>query len=109
VKVETRIENEEEGMYYSRVVMGTIEPDKHEEAFAIFTDKIIPAAREEEGFRGANLFSNPQTGKFISTTIWKTEEDMIASGNNGYLKKQLDKVAGLLSEPPVIDHYLVHY
>jgi hypothetical protein len=34
---------------------------------------------------------------------------MIASGNNGYLKKQLDKVAGLLSEPPVIDHYLVHY
>lgn len=96
-------------MYYSRVVMGTIEPDKHEEAFAIFTDNIIPAAREEEGFRGANLFSNPQNGKFISTTIWKTEEDMIASGNNGYLKRQLDKVAKFLTEPPVIEHYIVHY
>lgn len=96
-------------MYYSRVVMGKIEPEKHDEAFGIFTDNIIPAAREEEGFRGANLFSNPQNGKFISTTIWKTEEDMIASGNNGYLKEQLDKVASLLSEPPVIEQYIVHY
>jgi quinol monooxygenase YgiN len=89
--------------------MGKIEPEKHDEAFGIFTDNIIPAAREEEGFRGANLFSNPQNGKFISTTIWKTEEDMIASGNNGYLKEQLDKVASLLSEPPVIEQYIVHY
>ena len=107
--METIIENEEDEMYYSRVVMGTIKPDKHEEAFAIFTDKIIPAAREEEGFRGANLFSNPQTGKFISTTIWKTEEEMIASDTSGYLKKQLDKVANLMTEPPVIEHYIVHY
>ncbi len=96
-------------MYYSRVVMGKIEPEKHEEAFAIFTDNIIPAAREQEGFRGANLFSNPQNGKFISTTIWKTEEDIIASDKSGYLKGQLDKVAKLMTEPPVIEHYIVHY
>jgi len=96
-------------MYFSRVVMGKMEPDKHEEAFAIFTDNIIPAAREQQGFRGANLFSNPQTGKFISTTIWKTEQDMISSDKSGYLKAQLDKVAILLTEPPVIEHYIVHY
>jgi heme-degrading monooxygenase HmoA len=96
-------------MYFSRIVMGTIEPDKHEEAFAIFTDNIIPAAREQEGFRGANLFSNPKTGKFISTTIWKTEEDMIASDKNGYLNGQLEKVVKLMTEPPVIEHYIVHY
>jgi heme-degrading monooxygenase HmoA len=96
-------------MYYSRVVMGKIEPSRHEEAFAIFTDNIIPAAREQEGFRGANLFSNPKTGKFISTTIWKTEEDMNAGDKGEYLKGQLDKVAGLMTEPPVIDYYIVHY
>jgi quinol monooxygenase YgiN len=96
-------------MYYSRVVMGKIEPEKHEEAFAIFTDNIIPAAREQEGFRGANLFSNPQNGKFISTTIWKTEEDVISSDKSGYLKEQLDKVAKLMTEPPVIEQYIVHY
>jgi heme-degrading monooxygenase HmoA len=96
-------------MYFSRIVMGTIDPDKHEEAFAIFTDNIIPAAREQEGFRGANLFSNPKTGKFISTTIWKTEEDMIASDKNGYLNGQLEKVVKLMTEPPVIEHYIVHY
>ena len=96
-------------MYYSRIVMGKIEPGRHEEAFTIFTDKIIPAAREQEGFRGANLFSNPKTGKFISTTIWKTEEDMIASDKNGYLKGQLEKVVKLMTEPPVIEHYMVHY
>jgi heme-degrading monooxygenase HmoA len=89
--------------------MGKIEPVNHEEAFAIFTDNIIPAAREQQGFRGANLFSNPRTGKFISTTIWKTEEDMQASDKGDYLKAQLEKIAGLMTEPPVIDYYMVHY
>jgi quinol monooxygenase YgiN len=96
-------------MYYSRVVMGKIEPEKHDEAFGIFTDNIIPAAREQQGFRGANLFSNPQNGKFISTTIWKTEQDMITSDKSGYLKGQLDKLAHLLTEPPEIEQYIVHY
>ena len=96
-------------MYFSRVIIGRVDPNKHEEAFALFTDNIIPAAREQEGFRGANLFSNPRTGQFISTTIWKTEEDMTSSDKNGYLKEQLDKVANLFTEQPVIDHYSVLY
>jgi quinol monooxygenase YgiN len=96
-------------MYFSRVIIGKVDPKKHEEAFALFTDNIIPAARDQEGFRGANLFSNPRTGQFISTTIWKTEEDMLSSDKSGYLKKQLDKVAKLLIEQPVIDHYNVLY
>lgn len=96
-------------MYFSRVIRGKVEPEKHQEAFAIFTDDIIPAAKEQEGFRGANLFTNPQNGKFISTTIWKTEENMTASDTSGYLREQLDKVAALLTEPPVIEHYIVHY
>jgi quinol monooxygenase YgiN len=96
-------------MYISRVIMGRVDPNKHEEAFALFTDDIIPAAREQEGFRGANLFTNPQSGKFISTTIWKKEEDMIASDKSGYLQRQLDKVANMFTEPPVIEHYNVLY
>ena len=96
-------------MYYSRVIMGKVEPVKIDEAFAIFTDDIIPAAKEQPGYRGANLFTNPQTGQFISTTVWKTEEEMISSDKSGYLKDQLDKVAVLLTEPPVIEHYIVHY
>ena len=96
-------------MYFSRVIMGKVDPNKHDEAFALFTDDIIPAAREQEGFRGANIFTNPRTGKFISTTIWKTEEDMISSDKSGYLKRQLDKVANLFTEPPVIEHYNVLY
>ena len=96
-------------MYFSRVIMGKVEPARHEEAFAIFTDDIIPAAKEQQGFRGANLFTDPQTGKFISTTIWQSEEDMISSGKSGYLKEQLDKVADFLTDTPVIEHYIVHY
>ena len=96
-------------MYFSRVIMGKVDPERYEEAFAIFTENIIPSAKEQNGYRGANLFSNPQTGKFICTTIWKTEEDMISSDKSGYLKGQLDKVASLLTEPPVIEQYIVHY
>jgi len=89
--------------------MGKVDPQKHEEAFTLFTDDIIPAAKEQQGYRGANLFTNPQTGQFISTTIWKTEEDMISSNKSGYLKGQLDKIGSLLTEPPVIEHYNVLY
>ena len=96
-------------MYFSRVIIGSVDPTKYDEAFALFTDDIIPAAREQEGFRGANLFTKPQTGQFISATIWKTEEDMISSDKRGYLKGQLDKVANLFTEPPVIEHYNVLY
>ena len=96
-------------MYISRVIMGRVDPSKFDEAFALFTEDIIPAAREQEGFRGANLFTKPQTGQFISTTIWKTEEDMTSSDKSGYLKGQLDKVANLFTEQPVIDHYSVLY
>lgn len=96
-------------MYFSRVITGRIDPKNHEEAFAIFTDNIIPTAREQQGFRGANLFSNPKNGKFISTTIWKTEEDMISSFESEYLTVQLEKVAALFTEQPVIENYIVHY
>jgi len=96
-------------MYFSRVIIGKVDPNKHEEAFVLFTDIIIPAAQEQEGFRGANLFSKPRTGQFIATTIWKTEADMISSDKSGYLKGQLDKVANLFTEQPLIDHYNVLY
>jgi heme-degrading monooxygenase HmoA len=109
VEVLSTIKKEEEAMYFSRVIIGKVDPNKHEEAFVLFTDIIIPAAREQEGFRGANLFSKPRTGQFIATTIWKTEADMISSDKSGYLKGQLDKVANLFTEQPLIDHYNVLY
>lgn len=98
-------------MYYSRVVMGRIDPNKkdEDETLALFMNDIIPAAREQKGFRGANFYINPKTGQFISTTIWKTEEDMIASDKSGYLQAQLDKVAGFFTEQPVIEYYHVLY
>ena len=43
-------------MYFSRVITGRIDPQRYDEAFSVFTDKIIPAAKEKQGFRGANLF-----------------------------------------------------
>ena len=96
-------------MYFSRVITGRIDPQKYDEAFSVFIDEIIPAAKEQEGFRGGNLFSDPKTGKFIATTIWKTEEDMISSGKSGYLKKQLDKISHLFTESPAFEYYNVLY
>ena len=96
-------------MYFSRVITGRIDPQRYDEAFSVFTDKIIPAAKEKQGFRGANLFSDPKTGKFIATTIWKTEEDMISSDESEYLNKQLDKISHLFTEYPLVKYYNVLY
>ena len=74
---------------YARVVSGTMQLDKNAETVEIYRNSIVPAAKEQKGFKGGNLFTDDQTGKFISITLWETEDDMISGDSSGYLQEQL--------------------
>lgn len=91
----------------ARVVFGTMQLDKNDQAVEIYKNSIVPAAKEQKGFRGASLFTNDQTGNFVSITLWETEDDMVLSDASGYLQEQLDKVAAFFASPPKVEQYTV--
>jgi len=90
---------------FARVVTGKIKIESNDEAIAIYKDSLIPAAREQKGFKSAQLFTNPKTGEYIAITVWETEEDMVAGDISGYLQEQLGKFAAHFAEPPIIEQY----
>jgi heme-degrading monooxygenase HmoA len=92
---------------HARVVTGQSQPNKQDEETNVYRDNIVPAAREQKGFKGAFLLTNPNTNKFISITLWETEADMMAGEASGYLKEQLDKAAATFAGPPTTEHFEV--
>ncbi|MFC1844919.1 antibiotic biosynthesis monooxygenase family protein [Thermodesulfobacteriota bacterium] len=92
---------------YARVILGKVKLEKQVEAIKIYQESVEPAAKEQNGFIRSELLTDPDTNKFISITIWETENDMIAGESSGYLEKQLNKIALLFVGPPSIQHYVV--
>ena len=84
---------------YAQVVVGAMQLDKNDETVEIYKNSIVPAANEQKGFKGENLFTDDQPGKFISITLWETEDDMISGDSSGYLQEQIGKVAVFLPVP----------
>ena len=92
---------------FARVLTIHTQTGKTEEAAAIYRDSILPAAREQKGFSGALLLTDPVTGKGISVTLWETEADQKAGESSGYVQQQLGKVAPLLAGPPQRESFVV--
>ena len=91
---------------FARIITGKMKIESIDEAVAIYNDSVVPAAREQNGFKNSHLFTDPKTGKYISITVWETEEDMVSGDQSGYLQKQLDKVTVHFAERPVIEQYV---
>lgn len=91
---------------YARIITGKMKIGSSDEATTIYKDSVVPAAQQQKGFKSAHLFNDPSTGKYITITVWETEEDMIAGDKNGYLQEQLGKVASHFAEPPVVEQYI---
>ncbi|HEY7348496.1 MAG TPA: antibiotic biosynthesis monooxygenase [Ktedonobacterales bacterium] len=85
---------------YARIVTVEANVDKLEELIAIYRDSIVPAARQQKGFMGARLFTNPVTGKGVSVTRWQSKEDLEAGEASGYYQEQIAKIAPMLTAPP---------
>ena len=94
---------------HARVILGKVKHDKQDEAINIYKKSVVPAAKEQKGFKSMNLLTDMDTNKFISITIWETEKDMIAGESSGYLQEQVGKITSLFVGPPTIQHYIVSH
>ncbi len=92
---------------YARVVTVQIQPDKSDEAIRIYRDSVVPAAKQQRGFKGLYDLVDPKTGKGLSIALWDTEADMVAGEASGYLREQLAKFAAMFTAPPTTERYQV--
>ncbi|HSK98717.1 MAG TPA: hypothetical protein VK869_00110 [Rubrobacteraceae bacterium] len=77
------------------------------EAVRIYQERVVPAAREEEGFRGALMLTDPDTGEGLSISLWNSEDEMHASEASGFYHRKLDELEALFISTPVRKHYEV--
>lgn len=90
---------------YARLTSMHVKPEKIEEAIQIYERSVIPAAKQQSGFVAAYLFTDKPTGRGISMTIWKSEEDALANEHNRYYQEQLVKFIEFFQSPPVREGY----
>ena len=92
---------------HARIVTVQLQPGKIDEAIRIFRDSIVPAAKQQNGFKGALLLTDASADKVISVTQWETEADMLASETSGYYQEQVAKVGHIVRSQPTDEHYQV--
>ena len=85
---------------HGRIVSVQMEPEDLGKAVGIYCESVIPAAKEQKGFHDALLFTDSETGRAVSITIWETEEDLLAGQSSGFYQEQIAKFAELMIRTP---------
>jgi heme-degrading monooxygenase HmoA len=92
---------------FARTVVMQGTPDTAAEAKKIFAESVVPAAKQQTGFKGALFLTDPSTGKGMSVTLWETEADLKAGEESGFLREQVAKFGPLLVGPPTREVFVV--
>ncbi len=92
---------------YARVTFTETLPEWRDKGVALYRDSVVPAAQRQQGYKGALLLNDFETGKAISITLWETEDDLEACEASGYYREQLAKYKDAFSAPPIREQYEV--
>ena len=92
---------------YARVSIAQSQPGKADEVIRIHRDSVVPAAKQQKGFKGLYLLTDRKTGKGMTISLWETEADLTAGEASGFYQQQVAKFKDLFSAPPVREAYEV--
>jgi quinol monooxygenase YgiN len=92
---------------YARFTTVQMQPDKAQEATDLYANSVVPAARQQQGNRGAWLVLDRATGKGVAISLWDTMADLEAGEANGYYQQQVSQFGPLMTAPPVREVYEV--
>jgi quinol monooxygenase YgiN len=90
---------------HARVNATRWNPEKIEEGLKLTRETIVPAYKEQPGFRGYYLLTEPGGDKAMAITIWETEADMEASAP--VAQAMIPKLRDVIQERPVTETYEV--
>jgi heme-degrading monooxygenase HmoA len=92
---------------YARVSIAQSKPGKTDEVIRIQRESVLPAAKQQKGFKGLYLLTDRKNNKGITITLRETEADMTAGEASGFYQQQVAKFKDVLSVPPVREDYEV--
>ena len=92
---------------HARVVIMEMLPIDVEEAVRTYRDRVVPAGNEQEGFRGAWMLTDPETGEGLSISLWQSADDMLASEDSEFHNRELDELEDFFISAPLRKHYEV--
>jgi heme-degrading monooxygenase HmoA len=102
-----KIGKKEGNAMFARLTTINTRPERVDEGIAIYKKSVIPAAKSQKGFVAAYLLVDRPTGKGMSVTFWKTEEDALANERSHYYQEQLVKYLDLLVGATIREGYEV--
>jgi quinol monooxygenase YgiN len=88
-----------------RVTTVQIQPGRIDEAIRLYQDSVVPAAKQQRGYRSTMLVTDRMSGKGMAITVWESAADLQASEASGYYQEQVAKFAPLLTAAPVREAY----
>jgi heme-degrading monooxygenase HmoA len=92
---------------YARKTAFRTSADNVETAGTVFTDEVLPLARNIPGFKGAVAMADRSTGDLVAYTLWETEDAMSTSEEqaNQIRAESIQKIGAL--GPPDVQRYEV--
>ncbi|MHA2238137.1 MAG: hypothetical protein ACXAB2_07175 [Candidatus Hodarchaeales archaeon] len=88
---------------YDRIVTSKFKPEELDEATKIMTESIIPAQKEQKGWKGTRVLIDREKSKIIALISWNTKEDALKVAQEGFMKKQMAKISPYLTGEPTIE------
>ena len=79
-----------------------------DEAIRIVEESIVPAAKQQPGFKGFLTLLDRRGGKLLLLTIWETKAALKDNESSGYYREQIAKfthLSDLYVTPPYRDIY----
>lgn len=90
---------------HSRVTTIQVLPGMMDELVRIYEETLLPATKEQEGFRGSLLLRDPEEDRAMLITWWATEADLLANEASGYYEEKMKKVAHTLSGASTVKRF----
>ena len=90
---------------HGRIVTVQVTPEDLPKAIEVYRDSVMPAAEQQKGFKGALLFTDSETGKAVSVTLWDSEDDLMHGQESGYYQEQIAKFAEYMIRTPDQEGY----
>ena len=92
---------------YARVSTVEVQPGRMDEVIDISRDSVLPAAQQQQGFRGGLWLTDRDANKIMIVSLWESREDMEAGEASGYYREQIGKFGGMLAGDVIREAYEV--
>ncbi len=89
---------------YARITTTQMSPYRLDEAIGVVQDQVIPAAKQQGGFKGYLMLVDRGTGRNIVITLWEEENDRECTGpHSSYYRDAIGQVVPFLTGAPAVE------